>query len=118
MDFDVPTQQHDSRVMWIRSFWRCRWVELRASLSSAPWHLMSLFDDIDDQWNFFYHTLQQCLDEFIPLKRVRSRKSRRPTPWFTDDIQKKSKIKTMLNVFLNVQAIWMIDLYLESLRIT
>ena len=54
---------------------------------------MSLFDDIDDQWDFFYRTLQQCLDEFIPLKRVHSRKSRRPTPWFTDDIQKKIKDK-------------------------
>ena len=53
VDFDIPTQQHDSRVMWIRSFRRCRWAELRDSLSSAPWHLMSLFDDIDDQWNFF-----------------------------------------------------------------
>ena len=53
VDFDIPTQQHDSRVMWIRSFRRCRWAELRASLSSAPWRLMSLFDDIDDQWNFF-----------------------------------------------------------------
>ena len=48
VDFDVPTQQYESRVMWIRSFHRCRWAELRDSLSSAPWHLMSMFDDIDD----------------------------------------------------------------------
>ena len=39
---------------------------------------------------FFYRTLQQCLDEFIPLKRV---KSRCPTPWFTDAIQKEIKDK-------------------------
>ena len=93
VDFDVLSLQQESRVMWIRSFRRCRWVELKDSLSSAPWHLMSLFDDIDDQWNFFHCTLQQCLDEFIPLKRVRSKKSRRPTPWFTDAIQKKIKDK-------------------------
>ena len=54
---------------------------------------MSLFDDIDDQWDFFYCTLQQCIDEFIPLKRVHSRKLRHPTPWFTDAIQKKIKDK-------------------------
>ena len=53
VDFDVLTQQHESRVMRIRSFRRCWWVELKDPLSSTPWHLMSLFDDIDDQWNFF-----------------------------------------------------------------
>ena len=54
---------------------------------------MSLFDDIDDQWNFFYYTLQRHLDEFIPLKRERSRKSKRPTPWFSGDIQIEIKEK-------------------------
>ena len=53
VDFDVLTQQHESRIMWIRSFRQCQWAELKDSLSSAPWHLMSLFDDIDDQWSFF-----------------------------------------------------------------
>ena len=42
---------------------------------------------------FFYRTFQQCLNEFVPIKRVCSKKSRCPASWFPDAIQKKIKDK-------------------------
>ena len=78
--------------------------------------VFDVFDDIDDQWNFL--TVPKCLDEFIPLKWVHSKKSRQLTPWFTDAIQKKIKDKNHVKCVLSVQAIWMIDFCLENLRVT
>ena len=55
---------------------------------------MSVFyDDINDKWGYFYALLQECLNIFLPLKKVTSRKSKRPTPWFNDDILKQIRLK-------------------------
>ena len=35
---------------------------------------------------YFCTLLQNCLEKFLPLKRVTVYKARRPTPWFTDTI--------------------------------
>ena len=42
---------------------------------------------------FIYTLLQECLNKFLPLKKVTSRKSKRPTPWFNDDILQQIKLK-------------------------
>ena len=41
----------------------------------------------------FHGLLQQALDAFLPLHRVISKRSKRPTPWFTDTIVDKIKNK-------------------------
>ena len=56
--------------MWVRSFKKYNWTELRASLQSAPWRLMDLFNDNDDKWNFFHAMLTQVLDDYMPLHKV------------------------------------------------
>ena len=47
---------------------------------------MELFDDINDMWEYFYGIIQSCMDTYIPLKTVRHKYSKRPTPWLTLDI--------------------------------
>ena len=54
---------------------------------------MSVYDDIDDKWGYFYALLQECLDKFLPLKQVTSQKSKRPTSWFNDEILWQIKLK-------------------------
>ena len=54
---------------------------------------MSVYDDIDDKWGYFYALLQECLDKFLPLKKVTSQKSKRPTPWFNNEILQQIKLK-------------------------
>ena len=64
---------------------------------SAPWHTMDIFYDINDKWFYFCTLLQDCLDKFLPLKKITVHKARRPTPWFNDTIsegiQAKKKAK-------------------------
>lgn len=67
-------------------FKKCDWDQVRKDLASAPWSVMSVYDDLDDKWDFFYNILQNSLQLFVSLKRVYLRQSRRPTPWITDAI--------------------------------
>lgn len=54
------------------------------------WHGMSAFDD---KRCFFHSILNECLNTLIPLKTVRSKKSKQPTSWFTAKIADKIKLK-------------------------
>jgi len=56
-DFSVPLLKSPLRPMWVRSFKKCNWAELKATLHSAPWQLMDLFNDLDNKWSFFPYTV-------------------------------------------------------------
>ena len=51
-EFTIAPVRLPSRSVCVRSFKKCDWKELRATLRSAPWNLMEMFDDIDDKWSF------------------------------------------------------------------
>jgi len=58
---------------------------------------MDVFDDIDDMYHFFKSCLFSVLDQYAPLKTVKSKFSKRPTPWMTPElllsIKEKNKAK-------------------------
>ena len=54
---------------------------------------MDVYDNIDDKWDFFKTILLDVLDAFAPLREVFSKNSRRPTPWFSDALSEKIKLK-------------------------
>ena len=93
MDFKVSICPQEVRTMWIRSFQKCDWDKLWEALSYVPWPVVSSFDDIDDQWETFHSLLLDSLNAFSPLRKVSSRRAKRPTPWFTDCIATKIKEK-------------------------
>ena len=45
----------------------------RDHLASAPWHVAEVFDDVDDQSEFFSLLLKEVVDEHMPWKRMRVR---------------------------------------------
>ena len=94
----------DVRTMWICSLQKCDWDKLREALSYAPWHVISTFDDNDDQWEMFHSLLLDSFSSFVLLCKVSSWRAKRPTPWFTDCIATKIKEKTMLNKLLLSQV--------------
>ena len=93
LNFDIPVLRVPPRFLWVRSFRKCQWDQLRDSLCSAPWDIMTMLDDIDDKWEFFHHILMLSLNEFAPLHRVNCKNSRRSTPWFSDSIAQMIKEK-------------------------
>ena len=80
-------------VMYVSSYRNCDWDAMRECLRTAPWHVMDIFDDIDDKWHFFKSCLYYVLNQYAPLKRVVSKFSKRPTPWLTDDLLLAIKVK-------------------------
>ena len=66
---------------------------VRESLASFPWQVMSTFDDIEDMWHFFKSSLFCVLDEHAPLILVVSKFSKRPTPWMTSELLQAIKEK-------------------------
>ena len=82
----------------VRLLSKCPWDEVRQSLSTAPWHVMDVYDDINDMVGFFVSILFQCLDSYAPLNTVPIKNSRHATPgWMTPDalrmIKQKAKAK-------------------------
>jgi len=92
-EFTIAPVQLPSRSVCVRSFKKCDWKELRATLRSAPWNLMEMFDNIDDNWSFFHTLIMQVFDDLMPLHRVSCHHLKRSTPWFTDEISKLISIK-------------------------
>ena len=97
LEVDIPVVRPDVHYVSIRSFRKCPWDEVRHSLSTAPWHVMDIYDDVNDMWHFFISILYRCLDMYAPSHTVPIKHSRRPTPWITPDlltaIKHKSKAK-------------------------
>ena len=93
VDFDVTVCRRAPREIWVHSFKKCNWDQVRESLATAPWNVMSIYDDLDDQWSFFHSILMESFQFYAPFKRVYSKKSKRPTPWISDAILERIKLK-------------------------
>ena len=86
LEIDIPVVRPDVHYVSIRSFRKCPWDEVRHSLSTAPWHVMDIYDDVNDMWHFFVSILYRCLDMYAPSHTIPIKHSRRPTPWITSDL--------------------------------
>ena len=58
---------------------------------------MEMFDDVNDMWEFFYGILHQCLDSYIPLKKIYHKYSNQHTPWLTDELKLMPKVRLKLD---------------------
>ena len=93
LDYSITKPSSRERALYVRSFQNCQWDELFYVLWNVLWEVMYSFEDINDQWAFFHTILEECLHIFVPLRKVYSRKSKRPTPWFLTDISNLIKLK-------------------------
>ena len=53
LEIDIPVVRPDVNYVSIHSFRKCPWDEVRHSLSTALWHVMDIYDDVNDMWHFF-----------------------------------------------------------------
>ena len=64
-------------------------------LATVPWHIAEVFDDVDDQSEFFSLLLKDFVDELMPWKRMRVRDGDVPyitTEW-KEAIRRRTKAK-------------------------
>ena len=53
-------------------------------MSSAPWSVVNIFNDVEDKLNAFHLIFNQILDSHAPIKNVKIWS--RPNPYVTDEI--------------------------------
>ena len=70
LEVDIPVVRPPTNYVSVRLLSKCPWDEVRQSLSTAPWHVMDVYNDINDMWGFFVSILFQCLDSYAPLHTV------------------------------------------------
>ena len=80
LEVDIPVVRPAVNYVSVCSFRKCPWDEVRHSLSTAPWHVMDIYDDVNDMWHFFVLILYHCLDMYAPSHTVPIKHSHHPTP--------------------------------------
>lgn len=65
LEIDIPVVRPDVHYVSIHSFHKCPWDEVRYSLSTAPWHVMDIYDDVNDMWHFFVSILRTSLFRYV-----------------------------------------------------
>ena len=72
-----------SKVITFRSYKNFDPEDYKQLLSSAPWHVGQLFDEIDDQVHVWYLLMKDILDVMAQVKRMRVRD--KVVPYMTSD---------------------------------
>ena len=78
-----------------RPLHRCDTEALTQDLESAPWHVAELFDEIDDQVNFWENLYLSILDNYAPKKSIRVRA--KSLPWIDGELRKLMRHRDWLH---------------------
>ena len=69
----------------VRSYKKCDCDKLVSDLQDAPWHVMSIFDSIDEKWEYWKSLFISILNKHAPLVTVRTRNH--SLPWVSAQIR-------------------------------
>ena len=89
---ETPKRNHE--VSEYRAYNKCCIEALRRDLDRVPWHILDIFDDIEDSWCGWKLLFDLVLDEHAPIKK--SRKKRQHVPWITEEVRELFKIRDHL----------------------
>ena len=65
--------RHSKKVITFRSYKNCDLDEYVNQLSTAPWHVGELFDDVDDKEYYWKTLMSGIVHVCFPLKKMRVR---------------------------------------------
>ena len=94
LEFVTPKAKHRVHVSQYRVYSKCCTEALKRDLDGVPWHILEIFDDIEDSWNMWKLLFTSVLNEHAPIKK--SRKRRHQVPWITDEIRDLFRIRDHL----------------------
>ena len=63
-------------VSMVRSYKRCNIDALMSDLKTAPWHVLDMYDNVDDKWHYWKTLFLDILNKHAPLVKVRRRKGK------------------------------------------
>ena len=75
--------KHQPKIITYRSTKNIDNALLNQDLITAPWHVASIFDDIDDKYDYWNGLFESIVNEHAPIKRKRVRKN--DVPYMTKE---------------------------------
>ena len=80
------SKRRKAKLHTVRSFKRCNTDQLLAELASAPWHVMEIYDHINDRWSYRKSLFFSIVDSHAPLVKVRSKVKSSSSEWIDADL--------------------------------
>ena len=84
-------KHYSSKILLCRNY--AKLETLKCDLETAPWHVMDIFDSLEEEYECWHGVLNYVIEEHIPLKRKRVRSQDVPymTKAWKDAIRNKKK---------------------------
>ena len=79
------TRKFENNISQYRAFHKCDKAAFQGDIEKAPWHVLQLFDDIDERWYHWKQLFFSILDVHIPLRTHRGR--RKQVLWITEEVR-------------------------------
>ena len=91
LEFDLKKDRPTPVYVTTRSFKNYDQVAFHGDMSTAPWSVIDIFDDVDDKLKAFHLIFDDILDSYAPIKEVKIRS--RPNPCVTEEIRALMKTR-------------------------
>lgn len=80
---NMKVKHYSSKIVSTRNYAKLDEQRFMEDLETAPWHVMEIFDSLDDKYNYWSGLLNYIMEEHIPVKRKRVRS--RDVPYMTKE---------------------------------
>ena len=77
-----------------RMYRKCNSKALQKDLDTVPWHVLEIFDDIEDRWYLWNYIFVSILDEHAPLQVMKRR--HKQVPWITEEVREIMRVRNSL----------------------
>lgn len=91
LEFDLKKDRLAPVYVTTRSFKNYNQVAFHRDMSTAPWSVIDIFDDVNDKVNAFHLIFDDILDSYAPIKEVKI--GSRPNPCITEEIRALMKMR-------------------------
>ena len=91
---NMKVKHYPSRIVSTRNYAKLDEQRFIEDLEYAPWHVMEIFDSLDDKYDYWSGLLSYVMDEHIPVKRKRVRL--KDVPYMTKEWKTLSELKERL----------------------
>ena len=84
--FNMFKPKFPPKLITVRNYREVNTAKVKQNLEFVPWHIVSLFDDVDDSLWCWNHLLKSVISEHVKTRKVKVRSNNKP--WMTRDVRK------------------------------
>ena len=86
MNIKLRRQTTKPRLIYVRNYKNIDTVKLDQDLETCPWHIISIFDDVDDSLWCWEYLFKNVLSSHVTTRKVKVRNNNQP--WMNGEVRK------------------------------